>query len=135
LSAVTRSETGTPAPGVGTHAPAPKKETPQGGFFRRHRRAVLAVLGAVVLAGFFYYMVPRFVGLGPTLRRLRAGDVWWLALGALLEAVSIAGEVALFRGVFSRPESRLGWRISTESRWPAESRPSWSPPPAWVASR
>jgi uncharacterized protein (TIRG00374 family) len=114
VSAVTRSETGTAARGVGTRAPAPKKDTPQDGFFRRHRRAALAVLGAVVLAGFFYYVVPRFASLGPTLRRLRAGDVWWLALGVLLEAVSIAGEVALFRGVFSRPENRVGWRISTD---------------------
>ena len=114
MSAVTRSETGTAAPGVGTHGPAPKKATPQGGFFRRHRRAVLAVLGAIVLAGFFYYMVPRFAGLGPTLRRLRAGDVWWLVLGAMLEAISIAGEVVLLRGVFSSPANRVGWRISTE---------------------
>jgi putative heme transporter len=114
VSAVTGSETGTAAPGVGTHGPSPKQDAPQGGFFRRHRRAVFTVLGAVVLAGFFYYVVPRFAGLGPTLRRLHAGDVWWLALGALLEAVSIAGEVALFRGVFSSPANRIGWPISTE---------------------
>jgi putative heme transporter len=114
VSAVGRNETGTAMPGVDTHAPASKEDTPQGGFIRRHRRAVVAVLGAVVLVGFFYYMVPRFAGLGPTLRRLRAGDVWWLALGALLEATSIAGEVALFRGVFSRPANRVGSRISAE---------------------
>ena len=103
MSAVARSESGKAAPGVGTHGPAPKKDTPQGGFWGRHRRAVFAVLGAVVLAGFFYYMVPRFAGLGPTLRRLRAGDGWWLVLGAMLEAISIAGEVVLLRGVFSSP--------------------------------
>ena len=114
MSSVARNETGTAAPGVDTHAPAPKKDTPQGGFFRRHRRAVFAVLGAVLLAGFVYYVVPRFAGLGPTLRRLGAGDVWWLALGALLEAISIAGQVALFRGVFSRLANRVGWRISAE---------------------
>src|SRR5438270_9727373 len=114
MSTVTRNETRTAAPGVDTHAPAPKKDTPQGGFFRRHRRAVLAVVGAVVLAGFFYYVVPRFAGLGATLRRLRTGDVWWLALGAVLEAISITGQVALFRGVFSRPANRVGWRTSAE---------------------
>ena len=114
MSAVARSESGTAAPGVGTHGPAPKKDMPRGGFWGRHRRAVFAVLGAVVLAGFFYYMVPRFAGLGPTLRRLRAGDGWWLVLGAMLEAISIAGEVVLLRGVFSSPANRVGWRISTE---------------------
>jgi putative heme transporter len=114
VRAVARSEGGPAAPGVGTHGPAPKKDTPQGGFWGRHRRAVFAVLGAVVLAGFFYYMVPRFAGLGPTLRRLRAGDEWWLVLGAMLEAISIAGEVVLLRGVFSSPANRVGWRISTE---------------------
>jgi uncharacterized protein (TIRG00374 family) len=76
---------------------------------------VFAVLGAVVVGGFVYFVVPRFAGLGATLRRLRAGDVWWLALGALLEAISIAGQVALFRGVFSRPANRVGWRISAET--------------------
>jgi uncharacterized protein (TIRG00374 family) len=114
VSDVSRNATGPAAAGADTHAPAPKQDTAQGGFFRRHRRALFAVLGAVVLAGFFYYVVPRFAGLGPTLRRLRAGDVWWLALGALLEAISIAGQVALFRGVFSRPANQVGWRISAE---------------------
>jgi uncharacterized membrane protein YbhN (UPF0104 family) len=75
---------------------------------------LLTVLGAVLLAGFVYYVIPQIAGLGPTLRRLRAGDIWWLALGALLEAISIAGEIALFRGVFSRPGNALGWGISSE---------------------
>ena len=110
----TPTETGTATGDVDAHAPARKTDSAQGGFLRRHRRAVLAALGAVVLAGFFYYVVPRFAGLGQTLRRLRAGDIWWLALGAVLEGVSIAGEVALFRGVFSRTTDRVGWRISTE---------------------
>jgi uncharacterized protein (TIRG00374 family) len=67
-----------------------------------------------VLAGFAYYVIPQIAGLGPTLQRLRAGDPWWLALGVLLEAISIAGQIMLFRGVFSRPGNRVGWRISSE---------------------
>jgi uncharacterized protein (TIRG00374 family) len=86
----------------------------QPGFLKRHRRAALTVLGAVVVVGFVYFVIPEIAGLGPTLRRLRTGDVWWLALGVLFEAVSIGGEVGLFRGVFSRPGNRMGWRVSGE---------------------
>jgi putative heme transporter len=92
--------------------PAPEPDRP--GFFTRHRRTELTVLGALVAAGFVYFFVPQIAGLGPTLRRLRTGSAWWLALGVALEAVSIAGEIGLFRGVFSRPGSKVGWRISYE---------------------
>jgi putative heme transporter len=70
------------------------------------------VLVALVAFGFVYYVVPRIVGLGPTLRLLRRGNLWWLALGVVLEALSFLGEIVLFRGVFARPENRLGWRAS-----------------------
>jgi uncharacterized membrane protein YbhN (UPF0104 family) len=59
-----------------------------------------------------YYVVPQIAGLGPTLRRLRGGNLWWLALGVFVEALSIGGEVTLLRGVFSRPGGRIGWRSS-----------------------
>jgi uncharacterized protein (TIRG00374 family) len=84
------------------------------GFLARHRRAVLTAVGFLAVAGFVYFVIPQIAGLGPTLRRLRSGDVWWLALGVLLETVSIGGEVALFRGVFRRPGNRVGWRVSYE---------------------
>ncbi len=48
------------------------------------------------------------------LRRLREGRVAWLVLGVALEACSLFGEVALFRGVFARPGNRIGWRSSAE---------------------
>jgi uncharacterized protein (TIRG00374 family) len=57
-------------------------------------------------------VLPRIVGLGPTLRLLRRGDVWWLALGVVLEALSFLGEIVLFRGVFAAPANRIGWRAS-----------------------
>jgi uncharacterized protein (TIRG00374 family) len=81
-------------------------------FLRRHRRAAIATLGTVAMVGFIYFVIPQIVGLGPTLRRLRSGDIWWLGLGVLLEALSISGEIALFHGVFSRPANRIGWRTS-----------------------
>ena len=72
------------------------------------------MFGALVAVGVFYYVLPRLVGLGPTLKRLRTGDVWWLALGVALEALSLFGESALLRGIFSTPERRIGWRASSQ---------------------
>jgi uncharacterized protein (TIRG00374 family) len=84
------------------------------GWIARHRRTGVLVLGVIVLVGFFYYVVPQIAGLGPTLSRLRAGDLWWLALGVVFETISIAAEVGLFDAVFSRPGNRVGWRTSAE---------------------
>jgi uncharacterized protein (TIRG00374 family) len=85
-----------------------------GGFLRRHRRALVAALGAAAVVGFIYFVLPQIVGLGQTVRRLRDANGWWIALGVLVEALCIGGEVLLLRGVFSRPESRIGWRASYE---------------------
>ena len=98
--------------GATSGGPAPEQQPTQPGFVRRHRRAVLTALGAVVAAGFVYYVVPQIAGLGPTLQRLRGGDVWWLALGVLLEAISYFGEITLFRGVFSSPQAQMPWSVS-----------------------
>ena len=72
------------------------------------------MIGAVVAAGFVYYVVPRLVGLGPTLRLLRRGDAWWLALGVVLEALSYAGSIVLFHGVFGARNKRVGWSASSQ---------------------
>jgi putative heme transporter len=97
--------------GATAGSPAPEQHP---SFVRRHRRASLTVLGAVLLAGFVYYVVPQIAGLGPTLHRLRSGDLWWLALGVLLEVISYFGEITLFRGVFSSPGAEMPWRVSTQ---------------------
>ena len=47
-----------------------------------------------------------------TWNRLEQGNVWWLALAAFLEVLSFAGYIALFRAVFVRGTSRIGWRES-----------------------
>ena len=47
-----------------------------------------------------------------TLRRLSRGEPWWLALGMLLQVLSVAGYVAVFRAVFACDACRLGWRAS-----------------------
>jgi len=81
-------------------------------FVKRHRRPLRAVLLAAAVVGFYYYVLPQVVDLGPTLRRLRSGNLWWLGLGVPLEAVSIAALIALFHGVFGGTGSRIGWRAS-----------------------
>ena len=104
------NETATPAAGTGT--PGTGNATPREGFLARHRRAALSVLFGAAALGFAYYVVPQIAGLGATLRRLRSGDPWWLALGVGLEAISIAGYIWLFRGVFKSPGGRIGWKAS-----------------------
>src|ERR1700729_3243119 len=112
MASAPASKTGA-RPGTGADgSTAPEQQPSQPGFLRRHRRAVLTVLGAVLVAGFVHYVVPQIAGLGSTVRRLRSGDLWWLALGVLLEAISILGEITLFRGVFSRSGRRMGWHTS-----------------------
>jgi uncharacterized protein (TIRG00374 family) len=68
--------------------------------------------GALLAFGFFYYFLPRIVGLGPTLKALRQGNAWWLGLGVVFEALSYVGAIALFRGVFSRSDNRIDWKAS-----------------------
>jgi putative heme transporter len=85
-----------------------------GSVWRRHRRAITAVLALLAAAAFAYYVLPQIVGLGPTLRRLRQGHIAWLAVGVALEACSLFGEVALFRGVFAGPGNRINWSSSAE---------------------
>jgi hypothetical protein len=94
-----------PGSGAGRHSES---------FLKRHRRALLVLLVATAAVGFVYYVFPKIVGLGPTLRRLEEGNPWWLWLGVLVEMLSIGGEVVLLRGVFSRPASRIGWQASYE---------------------
>ena len=85
-----------------------------GSLWRRHRSAITAVAAVLVAVAFAHYVLPHLVGLGPTLRRLRHGRIGWLAGGVVLEACSLLGEVALFRGVFARPGNRIGWKNSAE---------------------
>jgi hypothetical protein len=90
-----RSAVRAAAPQTG-EAAAPKAEG--GGFFRRHRRAAIAVLGAVATIGFVYYVVPQIAGLGPTLRRLRVPcSSWAITLGRSRTRCCSRAELAAWR--------------------------------------
>ncbi|MBV8218190.1 MAG: flippase-like domain-containing protein, partial [Solirubrobacterales bacterium] len=97
------------SPGADAHPP---HERSSRSFFKRHRRVLLAMLGAAAVVGFFYYVVPQIAGLGSTLHRLRAADKWWLGLGVVVEALSIGCEIVLLHGIFARRGGRIGWRAS-----------------------
>lgn len=78
------------------------------------RRVIASVIFIVSVVAFLYFGLPRLVGFGSELRRLRDGDPWWLGLAALLEATSFIGYIALFRAVFVHRAARIGWRASYE---------------------
>jgi uncharacterized membrane protein YbhN (UPF0104 family) len=76
----------------------------------------------MVFAGLFiiaalvglYFLVPKLAGLNQTWGQLKHGDPLWLALGAGLEVLSVAGYIVLFRTVFARGVPRLTWRANIE---------------------
>jgi len=79
--------------------------------FTRGRLIAALVFVASVLA-FLYFVLPKLLGLHETWNRIQHGNAWWFALAFLLEVCSFIGYVALFRGVFVRGLSRIGWNES-----------------------
>lgn len=83
-------------------------------FLRRYRRLIAFAIFAIAIAGFIYFVLPQISGLSGTLRRLRNGDPWWIALGVLFEALSLGGYTLLFRTVFSCHGVLIGWGESAQ---------------------
>jgi putative heme transporter len=107
----TERETPTPRSGAGAH----EEEMPRVILTRRQ----IFVFGLFVLSGvgFLYFVLPNLAGVGKTLDRIEGGDVWWLALGVVLELLSFAGYVVLFRAVLvpvGDSSQRVGWSESYE---------------------
>jgi putative heme transporter len=77
------------------------------------RRSAVA-FGVFVLSAvaFLYFVLPKLAGFSSTAHRIESGDTWWIAIGVLLEICSFAGYVVLFRAVFVRPPSPIGWSES-----------------------
>jgi putative heme transporter len=76
------------------------------------RQIVASLLFVLCIVGFMYFVLPRITGLGTTVHRIERGDSWWIGAGVLLEALSFAGYVVLFRAVFVTDAGRIGWRVS-----------------------
>jgi uncharacterized protein (TIRG00374 family) len=75
-------------------------------------RLLAFILFVLSSLAFLYFVLPKILGLKETWNRLQRGDIWWLVLAAFLEVLSFACYVALFRAVFVRGKSRIGWRES-----------------------
>jgi uncharacterized membrane protein YbhN (UPF0104 family) len=77
-------------------------------------RILASLLFIISTVAFLYFVLPKLLGLRDTWNRIQHGDGKWLAVAALLEVCSFGGYVMLFRGVFVRGRTRIGWRASYE---------------------
>lgn len=78
------------------------------------RRVIIGVAFIALMIVGLYFLVPKLAGLNHTWGELKHGDPLWLALGAVLELLSVAGYVVLFKTVFGRDMPRIDWRASIE---------------------
>jgi uncharacterized membrane protein YbhN (UPF0104 family) len=76
------------------------------------RQAVAFAVFILTGVGFLYFVLPKLAGVGTTVHEIEGGDTWWIAIGVFLELLSFAGYVVLFRAVFVRGPSLIGWRES-----------------------
>ncbi len=100
----------TPGDGASPLTDAGDRQT---GLITRSRLLLGSALIVAVLIG-LYLLIPKLAGLRQTWGQLRRGDPLLLAVGAMLELLSIAGYAALFRTVFGRGVPRIDWRVSLE---------------------
>ena len=133
-------------PAMHTEATHHEEEMPRVVITRR--QAIAFGVFVLTVVGFLYFVLPKLAGVGTTLHHLENGDGWWIAFGVVLELLSFAGYVVLFRAVFvTRPvdgvpirrlprgPARSAGARATRSRWPAWRRRACSPRPARGAWR
>jgi len=105
-----RSTIGRPSEPAAPRPVASEEEMPRVLLTRRQIVAfVVFILSGIA---FLYFVLPKLAGVGSTVQRIERGDSWWIAVGVLLETLSFAGYVVLFRAVFVRGHGRIGWRES-----------------------
>ncbi len=93
-------------------ASAAEEEMPR---LRLTRRQIVAFgVFVLVVVGFLYFVLPKLTKVGPAVHGLEGGDKWWIAAGVLFELLSFGGYIILFRAVFVRGHSRIGWPESYE---------------------
>jgi uncharacterized membrane protein YbhN (UPF0104 family) len=99
-------------PASGPAARAGEEEMPR--VLLTRRQIVAFGVFVLVVVGFLYFVLPKLAGVGATVHNIEGGDKWWIAVGVLLELLSFAGYVLLFRSVFVRGQERIGWKESYE---------------------
>lgn len=90
---------------VADHVIDAGQDPPRVRFTKGRLLAFLVV--AVSVALFLYFVLPKLVGLQQTWNRVGRGDPWYLGLAAVLEVLSFACYVMLFRAVFTTPCARV----------------------------
>jgi putative heme transporter len=105
----------TPSPAPAESADASPLTVPEGPTapITRTRLVLVSVFIVAALVG-LYLLIPKLAGLKQTWGKLGRGDPLWLAAGAALELLSIAGYAMLFRTVFGRGVPRIDWRASLQ---------------------
>ncbi len=94
--------------------PAPPNWRAVAEWVRAHpRRVILAVVVAAGVAGSFM-LAPALARLPHELALIGHGDVRWLLFGLVLEALSFAGQVLLFRTVYRGSGATINFRDSYE---------------------
>jgi uncharacterized protein (TIRG00374 family) len=78
------------------------------------RRVIIGLTVLVVLLAGLYFLLPKLAGLNQTWGQLKHGDPVFLAVGGVLELMSVVGYAVLFRSVFGRGMPRIDWRASLE---------------------
>jgi putative heme transporter len=107
------NESQTPPDGAAGHTQESRDDDMPRVAVTRSRAIAFGVFVLGVIA-FFYFVLPKLSGVSSTVHRIERGDGWWIAIGVVLELLSFAGYVALFRTVFVRGETRIGWPESYE---------------------
>jgi uncharacterized protein (TIRG00374 family) len=77
------------------------------------RRVLVAVVTSAGIVGAFL-LAPALARFPHELSRIGHGDIRWLLLGGVLEALSFAGQVVLFHSVYQGSGTRLRYRDSYE---------------------
>lgn len=78
------------------------------------RRLIIGLIVIVLVIVGLYFFLPKLAGLGRTWGQLKHGDPVLLAVGGVLELLSVVGYAVLFRCVFGRGMPRIDWRASLE---------------------
>jgi uncharacterized membrane protein YbhN (UPF0104 family) len=77
-------------------------------------RRNLVALGGFLLASLaaLYFLLPQLAGLEDTWKRIEDGRPVWTIAALLLTLGMFGGYVAMFRGVYGRVATRIGWAAS-----------------------